>query len=115
MEDIISEINEINLTGEMCGILLSILWETEKPSTTCNLTSKNDSKKYRKMPFHNTVCFIDIGKLNLLMVVRFISTSQFLQLTQRPLKTTLSIKDIKIDSEKIFLLPESKSVKQTEF
>ncbi len=44
-----------------------------------------------------------------------LSPSQFLQLTQQPLKTTLAIKVVKIDLEKMILLPESKSEKQTEF
>ncbi len=61
----------------------------------------------------HTVCFINLGKLNLLMVVLFLSWSQFSILTQLALKKTPAIKVVKIDTEKINSLPGSKSVKQT--
>jgi hypothetical protein len=58
--------------------------------------------------FSHTVCFADLGKLNLHMVHHggsIISSSPLLLLPKQPLKTTLTIKVAKIDSKIIFLLP----------
>jgi hypothetical protein len=56
----------------------------------------------------STVCFTDLGKLNLIMVVRFLSLNQFLLLPQLPQKVELTSKVVKVDSKIIFLLPEIK-------
>ncbi len=57
------------------------------------------------------LCFSDLGKLNLLMGYDF-KLKPFLILLQRALKTTLTIKVVKIDSKIITSMPWSKSVKQ---
>ncbi len=58
------------------------------------------------------MCFAYFGKLNLLIVPRsIIDSSQFTLLPQLPLKTTLELKVVKIDSKiKIIFLHYSKSV-----
>ncbi len=56
--------------------------------------------------FGSTVCFRDLAKLNLPMVVRFLSSSQFLILPQLPQKLILASKVVKVDSKIIILLPK---------
>ncbi len=54
-----------------------------------------------------TVCFTDLGKLNLLMVGgSILSSSQFLLLPQLPQKMELASKVVKVDSKIIVSVPE---------
>jgi len=47
---------------------------------------------------------MDLGKLNLFMVVQFLGLSQFALLSQLPEKTMLDLKEVKIESKIIILL-----------
>ncbi len=62
----------------------------------------------------STVCFSNLGKLNLLMVVQFYAQANFSLLTQLPQKINLASKVVKSDSNIIILPLKSKSVKLTE-
>ncbi len=63
--------------------------------------------------FISTVCFTDLGKLNLLFCGSILSSSQFLLLPQRNNAAILAIIVVKIGSNIIISMPWSKSVKQT--